>query len=50
MMRESNWTDEATKQVTTLKVNSMKIGVGYPKIFEFPDELEKNFEHVRRIL
>jgi len=47
MINESDWTDEATKEVTNLKVNTMKIGVGYPKIFEKPDELDKNYEHVR---
>lgn len=47
MITESNWTDEAAKEVTTLKANAIKIGVGYPKLFEKPDELDKNYEHVR---
>lgn len=47
MISESDWTDEATKQVTTLKANAMKIGVGYPKIFETPDELDENYNYVR---
>ncbi|KAL5240023.1 hypothetical protein ACI65C_007433 [Semiaphis heraclei] len=46
MITESNWTDEAAKEVTTLKANAIKIGVGYPKLFEKPDELDKNYEHV----
>ncbi|XP_015365840.1 PREDICTED: neprilysin-2-like [Diuraphis noxia] len=46
LIKKSNWTDEATKQMTTLKANAMKIGVGYPKIFEKPDELDKIYEHV----
>jgi len=47
MIRESDWTDEDTKKATTLKANAMRIGVGYPTIFESPDELEKNYDYVR---
>lgn len=47
MISESDWTDEATKKVATLKAKAMRIGVGYPKLFESPDELEKNYFYVR---
>lgn len=47
MISESDWTDEQTKQVATLKVDAMRIGVGYPKIFETPDELDANYNYVR---
>ncbi|XP_029344493.1 neprilysin-1 isoform X2 [Acyrthosiphon pisum] len=46
MISESEWTDEATKKVTTLKANAMRIGVGYPSILDSPDELDKNYDYV----
>ncbi|XP_022180671.1 neprilysin-2-like [Myzus persicae] len=46
MISESDWTDEQTKQVATLKVDAMRIGVGYPKIFETPDELDANYNYI----
>ncbi|XP_060870447.1 LOW QUALITY PROTEIN: neprilysin-2-like [Metopolophium dirhodum] len=46
MISESDWADEATKKVATLKANAMRIGVGYPTIFESPDELEKNYNYI----
>lgn len=46
MIDKSDWTDRVTRQVTALKVDAIKAEIGYPKIFETPDELDKLFENV----
>lgn len=50
MIKESDWTDDVTQRVTSEKVDAIKAEIGYPKIFETPDELDKLYEHVRNIL
>lgn len=47
MIEESKWTDRATQLVTSKKVDAIKAEIGYPGIFETPEELEKLYEHVR---
>lgn len=47
MIDSSIWTDQATKQVTSEKVDAIKAEIGYPEIFEKPEELEKLYEYVR---
>jgi predicted metalloendopeptidase len=46
MIEESKWTDRVTQQVTSKKVDAIKAEIGYPEIFETPEELEKLYEHV----
>lgn len=50
MIGESNWADPVTQQVTSQKVDAIQAEIGYPKIFETPDNLEKLYEHVRNKL
>lgn len=47
MIGESEWTDRVTQRVTSRKVDAIRAEIGYPKIFETPDELDKLFEYVR---
>ncbi|XP_025424272.1 neprilysin-like isoform X2 [Sipha flava] len=46
MIEESKWTDRVTQQVTSKKVDAIKAEIGYPEIFETPEELEKLYEHI----
>lgn len=47
MISDSDWTDCVTKRATSEKVDAITAEIGYPKIFETPDELDKLYEHVR---
>jgi len=49
MISESDWTDEETKRTILLKLDALKVEVGYPKIFEMPDQLDKKFDYVKII-
>uniref|UniRef100_A0A2S2NAI4 Neprilysin n=1 Tax=Schizaphis graminum TaxID=13262 RepID=A0A2S2NAI4_SCHGA len=49
MISESDWMDEKTKRAIFLKLDALKIGVGYPTIFETPDLLDKKFDYVKII-
>lgn len=48
MINESDWTDNVTKQATSQKVDAIKAEIGYPKIFETPEDLENLYENVRK--
>lgn len=47
MIGQSAWADSVTQQVTSRKVDAIIAEIGYPKIFEKPNDLEKLYEHVR---
>jgi len=47
MISESDWTDYQTKQAMLSKLDSLKIGIGYPKIFETPHLLDQKYSYVR---
>ncbi|XP_026821188.1 endothelin-converting enzyme 2-like isoform X1 [Rhopalosiphum maidis] len=49
MISESDWMDEETKRAIFIKLDALKVGVGYPKIFETPDLLDKQFDYVKII-
>jgi len=50
MIGDSDWTDSVTKRATSEKVDAIRAEIGYPKIFETPDELDKLYEHVNTIM
>lgn len=50
MISESDWLDRVTQQVTSEKVDAIKAEIGYPKIFETPDELDKLYDYVSTIM
>lgn len=47
MISESDWTDDETKELMLNKLDSLRIGVGYPKIFEMPHLLDQKYSYVR---
>lgn len=47
MISDSDWTDNETKQMMLSKLKSLRIGVGYPKIFETPHLLDQKYSYVR---
>jgi len=47
MISESDWTDDETKETMLSKLDALRIGVGYPKIFETPYLLDQKYSYVR---
>ncbi|KAE9537310.1 hypothetical protein AGLY_006333 [Aphis glycines] len=46
MISESDWTDNETKETMLSKLDALRIGIGYPKIFETPYLLDQKYSYV----
>lgn len=46
MISESDWMDDKSKELMLNKLDSLKIGVGYPKIFETPQLLDQKYSYI----
>lgn len=50
MIGESDWLDRITQRVTSQKVDAIKAEIGYPKMFETPEKLDKLYDYVNSII
>ncbi|XP_025191848.1 neprilysin-like isoform X2 [Melanaphis sacchari] len=49
MISESEWMDEDTKSRILFKLDSIRIGVGYPEIFQTPELVDKKYDYVKTL-